>query len=157
MPSPPQSPWFYLPNNIWWWAKTLSVAQTIKRQMNRWLTITNWIRCERKRSWPDLRYCCGICLQGLRKSTVPPIGVNCLRTNIRAPEHEADAVSDKERALETSCTYPVELHALCGFVTDVTRQCMTWMAQFCNEMKALLSPSAYSKVLLYPDSWESNP
>jgi hypothetical protein len=42
----------------------------------------NWKVCVRKRSWPDLRYCNGICLEGLRKPQNTSVRIPGLRAEI---------------------------------------------------------------------------
>jgi hypothetical protein len=44
----------------------------------------NWKGCGRKRSWPNLRYYPGICLEGLRKTTK-----NLSQDSRSPPEYEA--------------------------------------------------------------------
>jgi len=42
----------------------------------------NWKGCERKWSWPNLRYYPGICLEGLRKTTKNSVRIAGLQAKI---------------------------------------------------------------------------
>ena len=44
-------------------------SQCINKKGGMGLWITDWKDCRRKWSWPNLRNCAGICLEGLRKTT----------------------------------------------------------------------------------------
>jgi hypothetical protein len=46
----------------------LSVSRLLA-SVRGWQWVMNLKGCGRKRSWPNLRYCSGICLEGLRKTT----------------------------------------------------------------------------------------
>jgi hypothetical protein len=56
----------------------------------------NWKGCERKRSWPNLRHCPGICLDGLRKTT-KNLGQDSRSPgpdlNLGPPEYEAGVLT----------------------------------------------------------------
>jgi hypothetical protein len=70
----------------------------------------NWKRCERKRSWPNLRYNSGICPEGLKKTSkiCQVAGLGPLfepRTSIirrRNPKHSTMMFGVRIKQLETA-------------------------------------------------------
>jgi hypothetical protein len=54
----------------------------------------NWKGCGRKRSWPNLRYYPGICLEGLGKPRKTSVMIASLRDlNLGPPEYEAGVLT----------------------------------------------------------------
>jgi hypothetical protein len=85
--------------------------------MDNW--ILNWIRCERKRSWPNLMYYPGIYLEGLCKTRNLH---QCSRSPDRdmkpgPPEYEAEVCSSPTSlsAVMLSSRYTVPLRCSCGW------------------------------------------
>jgi hypothetical protein len=58
---------FYLFISVYLTTFSVAKINSVEWWDDKW--IKNWKESWRKRPWPNLRYCPGICLQGLRKTT----------------------------------------------------------------------------------------